>query len=390
MSVNTWDRAFKKSCRGIKSFWIDQTLRIQLFILKSLSAKMSDSLTGVQSAMNVAAISGPLLIGYLLHWGLFGALCMQIYLYYIAFPNDRAMAKALAYGVYILEVIETGLITQSAYAAYGSGFGNPGALLDLQLTWLAIPIMGAIVAFVGQMFFAWRIHVLSKSLYIPFVVLAFSVTSSTAGIVTGIYALEAGKLNRMNSQKETISASLWCGSSALCDLVIAASMTFYLSKIKNGFKRTEAMIRKLIRVTVETGTMTAAIASLCLILFLSFPNTTYYSSISLIIPKTYANTIFVILNSRMQIKNGRDPDFSTAMSAEAMTVPTFLFRDSGPPLPGSTVLDDHPRQSVRTRNLSISTLSSPVAPVSAYVSSNHDLLRYPEYPPVSRFSTGSC
>ncbi|KAK7049801.1 hypothetical protein VNI00_005231 [Paramarasmius palmivorus] len=311
------------------------------------------------------------------------------HLYYMAFPNDRRLAKVLAYGTFIFEVVQTALTTQSAYSAYASGFGNLETLLSLQTTWLAVPVMGAAIAFVGQLFFAWRIYVLSKSLSIPCIVTAtlehqFSITSLVCGIFTGIYALEGRTVTHIKTRDETIFAALWCTSSALCDLIIAASMTFYLLKIKNGFRRTEAMITKLIALVIETGTMTAAVVSVFIVLYLLVPQTTYYATVSLIIPKTYANTIFVILNSRMQIKNGRNSDSFAALSGEGMTIPSFLLRESGPTLPCHVTSITRLPQTLPT-NSSASSIPSPVTPLTAYVTSTQDLLRFP----TSRFSAYS-
>jgi len=41
-------------------------------------------------------LAGPTIIGNFINWGLFGVLCLQIYLYYCAFPKDKASVKAIA------------------------------------------------------------------------------------------------------------------------------------------------------------------------------------------------------------------------------------------------------------------------------------------------------
>ncbi|PFH46600.1 hypothetical protein AMATHDRAFT_98023, partial [Amanita thiersii Skay4041] len=44
------------------------------------------------------------IVGNLLNWGLFGALTVQVYIYYLAFPEDRNWIKWTIYIVYGLEV----------------------------------------------------------------------------------------------------------------------------------------------------------------------------------------------------------------------------------------------------------------------------------------------
>ncbi len=64
-------------------------------------------------------------------------------LYYLAFPNDRRIIKYLVYGTYIVEFVQTILLSCDAFAKFGYGFGDLNALTDVHLSWLIGPIMGA-------------------------------------------------------------------------------------------------------------------------------------------------------------------------------------------------------------------------------------------------------
>ncbi len=68
-------------------------------------------------------------------------------LYYLAFPNDRQFIKYLVYGTYIVEFVQTILLTHDAFAMFGYGFGDLDALTDVQFCWfIAIPVMSAVSA----------------------------------------------------------------------------------------------------------------------------------------------------------------------------------------------------------------------------------------------------
>ncbi|PFH49143.1 hypothetical protein AMATHDRAFT_148338, partial [Amanita thiersii Skay4041] len=43
-------------------------------------------------------------VGNLLNWGLFCALTVQVYIYYLAFPEDRKLNKWIVYIIYRLEI----------------------------------------------------------------------------------------------------------------------------------------------------------------------------------------------------------------------------------------------------------------------------------------------
>ncbi|KAF9072056.1 hypothetical protein BDP27DRAFT_1418416 [Rhodocollybia butyracea] len=267
---------------------------------------------GIPPGINISELSGPAIIGYLLHWGLFGTLSVQTYLYYLAFPNDRYIIKCVVYGIFTIEVIQTVLITHDAFAIFGYGFGNFDSLTDIHMEWFTVPVMSGVVAFVGQAFYAYRIWVLSRSKVVPLLILLVSLVSSVAAFMTGVYDFQIGNVIAVTqSSKTSIAGGIWCGAAALGDITIAVCMTYYLSHMESGFKSTHSLITKYTRLTIETGSVTALVALLDIILFFGFPTKGYYITPVVIMPKLYANSILVVLNARMRILGGRRVYMST-------------------------------------------------------------------------------
>ncbi|KAK0236500.1 hypothetical protein EDD85DRAFT_1011338 [Armillaria nabsnona] len=261
----------------------------------------------------IAEVSGPIIVACLLNWGLFGTLSVQLYLYYLAFPDDRRSLKYL-----------TMVVARDTFVTFGYGFGDVEVLTRMNYNWLTVPIMSAVVAGVGQVFYAYRIFILSKSRIIPTFIICISLASSVAAVIIGIYAFQAGNVTKLNNRKTSIAIGIWCGASALCDILIAICMTRYLMRGSNtGFRRTRTLITKLIRLIIETGTMTAVVSLLTVILFLVFPRQTFYMAPALLTPKLYTNTIYMVLNSRIRIIGGRD----TYMSSTDMSFTTTMIRD---------------------------------------------------------------
>ncbi|SJK98192.1 uncharacterized protein ARMOST_01453 [Armillaria ostoyae] len=277
----------------------------------------------VPAGYPIARLSGPLIVASLLHWGLFGTLSVQLYLYYLAFPKDRNFTKYLVYGVYIVEFVQTILVSHDVFATFGYGFGDIEALTEVHFNWLIIPIMSAAAAGVGQGFYAYRIFILSRSRTVPAFVVCLSLTSSMGAIITGVYSFQANDITKLNNRKTSIVVGIWCGASALCDVVIAICMTYYLTRRNTSFRQTRILITKLIRLTIETGSVTAVVALLTLILFFAFPGETFYGTPAFIMPKLYANTIYMVLNSRVRIMGGRD----TYTSSTDMGFTTGVIKD---------------------------------------------------------------
>ena len=65
-------------------------------------------------------------------------------LYYLSFPKDNRVSKALVSCIYTIEVVQTIIVTRDAYADYASGFGNLNSLNSVQTIWLSVPIFSGI------------------------------------------------------------------------------------------------------------------------------------------------------------------------------------------------------------------------------------------------------
>ncbi|KAK0480963.1 hypothetical protein EDD18DRAFT_1113404 [Armillaria luteobubalina] len=263
------------------------------------------------------------IIGCLLNWGLFGILSVQLYLYYLAFPDDRRFTKYLVYCIYVIEFVQTVLNAHDVFAMFGYGFGDLDTLTGMNDNWFSIPIMSAIVACIGQVFYAYRIFILSKSRIILILVICVSLTSSVAAVILGVHTFQAANVTEMNNRNSQIVAGIWCGASALCDILIAICMTYYLLRSTTNFRRTRVLVTKIICLTIETGSMTAVVALLSFFLLIASPQKSFYITPSVLMPRLYANTVYIVLNSRIRIIGGRDPDVSPTV----MSITTTMIRD---------------------------------------------------------------
>ncbi|KAF8900386.1 hypothetical protein CPB85DRAFT_160417 [Mucidula mucida] len=250
----------------------------------------------------VLRTSAPLLTGFMVHWCLFSTLSVQTYLYYDAAVNDRLLTRCLVYGVYMLEFVQTAFVTYDAFKIFALGFGDLESLTAVHFHWLTIPVMSAIVSCISQLFYAYRIFILSKrNAFAPSVIAIISFGSAIGGILTGYMAYRTGDASQLNTPGTSIAIGFWCGGAALCDILIAAFMTHYLAKHDSDFRHTQRLISRLIRITVETGTLTAVGALLDLILFFVFPFQEVYMSVALWLPKLYANAMIMVINARLKI-----------------------------------------------------------------------------------------
>jgi len=251
------------------------------------------------STPGIGKIAEPLVLGHLLQWALFGALSVQVYIYYLAFPNDPLHRKLLVYGTYAIELVQTILLARMAYLEFS---GNYLILDTIPATyWFGVPILVSIAAAVVQIFYAYRIRLLTNCCVVPGVVLFLSLLQLGGGITLGAIAKETLFFSRLMDRKTVIVTGIWNGSSALCDVIITGYMTYVLSQRKSIWKQTQRRIHQLMCLILETGMLTAALAIMNFCFFL-IPESRYYQTTSIILGEIYSNTMMVVLNSRMEIE----------------------------------------------------------------------------------------
>ncbi|KLO19233.1 hypothetical protein SCHPADRAFT_952843 [Schizopora paradoxa] len=253
---------------------------------------------------DISFITGPFLFGYLFNWTLFGVLSVQVYIYYISFPKDRLFAKCLVASVYILETIQTAMLGHDAFETLAKGFGNVVLLNSLQLEWLTVPVFTGVLSCVVQLFYAYRVALLSNSKLMGLAV-AVAVTQATNAIIQGIQALVINDFSKLRSEA-LVTEAIWLIGSAICDLMIVSFMTYALLKKRVYIKSTQTVVTRVIRIIVETGCLTATAATFMVILFFAFPDKTYYTCPGLFLAKLYSNSFLVILNTRVVILGGRN------------------------------------------------------------------------------------
>lgn len=274
----------------------------------------------------IAELTGPLFLGHLFNWGLFGALTVQSYIYYLAFPNDRRFSKAIVWGCYIFELLQIILSTRDAFRDFGTGWGDMRELDAVGWLWFSVPVMSAIISMAAQFFFAWRIWVLSGSahLFMPLLIIVISIAQGVCGIIGGVTAHYVGIFSKVQTHNQVIT-SIWLGGTALCDILIAGCMLYYLNRSRTGFRSTNLVVAKFVRLTLETGAACATMAILDLVFFVVYKHNNYHLAPSIALSKIYSNSLLVVLNARVRFVNGRHlgdvtDDFSLSVTSTSFNV----------------------------------------------------------------------
>ncbi|KAJ7160303.1 hypothetical protein C8R46DRAFT_1107703 [Mycena filopes] len=250
------------------------------------------------------------LIGVLLDCFLFGALLVQIYIYRICFPRDLLVVKLLVYSVLITCAL-CGLC-ETLYLI-GIISGDFETFTFSQYLWWVAPLLGSLVAALVQLFYCYRMVTIRKKVW-P--VAAFiGLLSIAEWAVVLAFVVLGWNGSRVADRPRSIIFCFYFVAGAFTDILIAVIMTTLLVRAST-IPQTRDIIKNIVRVIVETNTLTAIVGLLAALLFLCIPNTLYYICPTISIPGIYANTLLVVLNERAAMRRGESKDTSLMVSEE--------------------------------------------------------------------------
>ncbi|KAJ7868849.1 hypothetical protein B0H13DRAFT_1896911 [Mycena leptocephala] len=228
-------------------------------------------------------LAGPRLLGLIFNWSLLGVLTTQVYIYHINFPKDKRFLKIIVVRLWL---------------------GRHPCLYGLFTGFLNVPVLSSVIGAIVQIFFGWRIWALSQSKIIFAIIVLLALLQLGGGGAVAYYIQiynDASEVTRSEGLVRAVGIRL--GGSAVLDTVIAVAMTYFLVRSRGqGLSRINSVLTRLIRLTIETGTVTAIAAIVDLIFFVRAHNGLHQVS-GVILCKLYSNTLLVLFNNRLVMAN---------------------------------------------------------------------------------------
>ncbi|KAF9648175.1 hypothetical protein BDM02DRAFT_3096964 [Thelephora ganbajun] len=279
---------------------------------------------------NIHNTFGAAFIGITASSFIFGILSMQCYTYYHRYPLDRPFYKILVrltLSPRMLEATHSALISHFFYYYVIVNWGMTLAIIKQPIIWSVIllqVVTGAVVGTIVRGCFAMRVWRFSNN----------NVWVTSAIVLSTLIQLgmethaRAFKLNTNHGIDRIMVAIVALGLGVLTDVLTAVSISWYLRKLKTGYKNSDSLVNKLIAYAINTGLVTSIISIACLITYGTMPGNFIFISLYFVLSKLYANSFLATLNTRLVLK-GRGTDNGHE------TVPTFLMVETHtiPPLP---------------------------------------------------------
>ncbi|KAH9064354.1 hypothetical protein EDB87DRAFT_1829310 [Lactarius vividus] len=284
-------------------------------------------MSDILGTLNISEIAAPMLLGALWNWTLYGVLVVQTYIYSYNFPRDRTLLKLLVYSVFLVETVQTALTGSDLYYWFASGFGDV-VHLNAHLFEIDVPIIGSILSLAVQLFFVYRIWVLSErsSWFLCLLICFCSTVAAVVACYRGIYMYFDTEFP--NPGVAEIPVLIWMTGNTLADLLIACSIFFYLGRRrKEGDGQfSDHALSKIVRLTIETNVLTSTVGIVSLLMIAVFPDKRYFACPLAVLGKLYSNTLLVSLNNRISIREGRgavvrSPPFTLPLAANSQPQP---------------------------------------------------------------------
>ncbi|KAJ7033559.1 hypothetical protein C8F04DRAFT_1104310 [Mycena alexandri] len=248
---------------------------------------------------NVQLSYGPMIVGVFFNMILYGVLAGQTLSYFQVYKKDATWMRLFVGFLFAVETANTALDMAMMYEPLILNYGRKPVFFPT--VFMTEPLCVVLVSVPVQLFFAWRIHQLTKSLWVPLIISVFGVASFAGGLWTAIRV----QMLREFSKKPLLhnSALLWFLAACVADVLITISLVMTLSKKKTGFVATDSVIEKIIRMTIQTGMITALFSILDVVCFMALPHYAVNFVWDLALSKLYSNCLLSTLNARHKLNN---------------------------------------------------------------------------------------
>ncbi|KAJ7583578.1 hypothetical protein C8J56DRAFT_1167453 [Mycena floridula] len=284
---------------------------------------------------NLQLSFGPMLIGVFLNLILFGILIMQTCIYFqtyrrcapfrlllsvLMLSSDSKWIKLFVLYLFVVETANSIFNMAMIYQPLIAEWGTLTATQYFPTLFVMEPIATVMVSTPIQLFFAWRIKKITKTIWIPLVILSFSLGSTAGGLWTGIRI----PILKLFVKKPLLhwSALVWLLSSCISDALITVALVRSLTLRKTGFDLTDSVIDKIIRILFWFSN--SADCAICAIgdvaFFMALPHTALLENpdsvvyvcqlishrnfiFDMALSKSYTNCLMSTLNSRASLNN---------------------------------------------------------------------------------------
>ncbi|KAF4577381.1 hypothetical protein EYR36_005369 [Pleurotus pulmonarius] len=183
---------------------------------------------------------------------------------------DKWWIKTLVATLLLADTLNALFLCIYVYKSLITNFNNPAFLADPDWIFATDPALTGIIATIVQLFFSWRIKVLTSNNGIFAVVVVCALVGLAGSLFTAVEVTKSVSFEEFRRFKRNH---------------------------KTGFPSSDKLVDRIIRMTMQTGLTTSVCAILDIIFFLRYPNGLHLI-FNFALSKLYTNSLMSTLNSR--------------------------------------------------------------------------------------------
>ncbi|KAK7055537.1 WD-repeats-region domain-containing protein [Favolaschia claudopus] len=157
------------------------------------------------------------------------------------------------------------------------------------------PAMTGIIGAMVQLFYAWRIHTLTGSVWVVGLIGVCALTNAFGGLATASAIAFVPEFDHF--QQFQVTVICWLMSAAVGDVIITTTLVSFFRKHRTGCSATDSKVDQIIRLTIQTGMITSLCSVVDLGLFLG-DSSGMHLLFNLPLAKLYSNSLMSSLNAR--------------------------------------------------------------------------------------------
>jgi len=267
-----------------------------------MSASPADpAAAAAMAAPSIVNTYGLTYLGVVIAALLYGISLVQTYMYYEKYEEDRWTTKGFVALLFALDTTHMVIIVYAMWYYLIDCFLQPAKLLVIEWPMFTELGLTILITLLVQLFFAQRIHILTKKWWISGSVVVLSIMQF--GFASYFISVVArGDRLWSNIVSHTWSTDVSLAVTVAADLIIAVAMFSTLRSHRSEFANTRQLINELISYAIGTGILTTTVSIFTLVFFAT--STSFISSFFyFLLSKLYTNSVLVQLNSRQRMRD---------------------------------------------------------------------------------------
>lgn len=265
---------------------------------------------------------GYVLLGVFISLWLCGVLTFQMLHFFTNYPNERRWLRVFVGILCAADGIQTLMGVGLIWDILIKHFDVADTPLTPTRMFRMYPVLVGLISGSVQIFFAWRIKVLSTNSILFAIIAVLAIPQFAGGIAYTALTIRAGTFEEFGKYIGVIVG--WVASSVLCDLVITVTLTVTLRRHRSNRELGEAaqLIHRIKIMSIHNGLVTI-IWSLALLIALAAAKGKGGAYYIFLYPlgKVYLITMLASLNSRPVVRPDLDPRVNSVLQQSSSSTP---------------------------------------------------------------------